>query len=96
MEGREVCLEAFTRFFAIEPNYRLHIASMSRSSEDVLIRGRSEADDPRFTVSTLFRARCDERELHEWQSYSAIQGAAICRMLAGSNANRGPSPGSIY
>ena len=90
IEGRDTCLDAFERFFALEPNYRLEIASMSRNGADVLIKGKSTADDPRFAISTLFRARCDDAHLHEWQSYSAAKGAAICRLLAGERANAGP------
>lgn len=90
MEGRETCLAAFERFFALEPNYRLEIASMSRNGQDVLIKGRSTASDPRFAASTLFRARCYENQLHEWQSYSAAKGAAVCRLLIGDRASQGP------
>ena len=90
MEGRQTCLDAFARFFGLEPNYRLEIASMSRNGADVLIKGRSMATDPRFAVSNLFRARCDEAYLREWQSYSAAKGAAICQLLVGDKANKGP------
>lgn len=96
IEGRQTCLDAFARFFQLEPNYRLDIASMSRNGADVLIKGRSSADNPRFAISTLFRARCDETHLHEWQSYSAAKGAAICQLLVGERANRGPYIGAPF
>ena len=90
MEGRATCLEAFQRFFALEPGYRLEVQTMGRSGQNVLITGRSTAADPRFATSRLFRARCDERQVHEWQSYSEQQETAICRLLAGAEARAGP------
>jgi ketosteroid isomerase-like protein len=90
IEGRDNCLSAFERFFAIEPAYRLEVETMGRSGEHVLITGRSRASDPRFATSRVFRARCDEHVLFEWQSYSDQQGTAICRLLAGDKAQHGP------
>jgi len=90
MEGRDTVVEAMEKFFAIEPEYRLHVSSMGRSAGNVLINGHATARDPRFSSSTIWRARADGTHLHEWQSYSPQPGAAVCRLLVGDKAQMGP------
>jgi hypothetical protein len=89
IDGREDCLKALERFFALEPNYHLHIETIGRHRDEVLITGYTTADDPRFATSTAFRLRADARHLHEWQSYSAVRGPRICRLLSMDKAQMG-------
>lgn len=90
MEGRETCLEALERLFDLEPEYRIHVASMGRAGDNVLINGHTTASDPRFVGTTLWRAKADRTHVHEWQGYSARPGARMCRLLVGDKAQMGP------
>jgi len=90
MEGRDTCLEALERLFDIEPAYKIHVRSMGRAGDDVLISGSTTASDPRFAGATLWRARADGRHMHEWQRYSARPGALTCRLLVGDKTQMGP------
>ena len=58
----------------------------------ILITGRATANDPRFARSERLRARADKRHLHEWQSYSPVQGLGICRLLPREKAELGSFP----
>lgn len=90
MEGRETCLEGLEKLFDIEPDYRIHIASMGRAGDDVLINGHTTGSDPRFLGTTLWRARTDGGQMREWQGYSARPGAHLCRLLVGDKTQMGP------
>ena len=86
LEGRELCLEVMGRFFEVEPEYRIHVETMSRSGEDVLLRGHVTARDPRLRLATLWRARSDEQQMREWQGYSIVGAPPLARILAGKRA----------
>lgn len=90
IEGRETCIQLMERFFELEPDYRIHVETMGRAGENVLIKGRTTARHPHFATTTLWRARSDKRHLHEWQSYSPAPGASYCRLLVGDKAQMGP------
>lgn len=89
MEGKQTCLEGLERLFALEPEYRIHVQSIGRNGDNLLITGRATACDPHFAETTLWRARTDDRHLHEWQSYSSLRGPAITRLLVGDKAQKG-------
>jgi ketosteroid isomerase-like protein len=90
MEGRETCLEGMERLFAIDPDYRIHVETIGRSGDNVLITGHATASDPRFATTTLWRALADGQHLHEWQSYSHSRGPSVARLLVGDKAQMGP------
>ena len=90
IEGRDLCVEAVEKFFAMEPDYQLHVASMGRAGGNVLIKGHTTASDPLFAATTLWRARSDGRHLHEWQSYSSQVEVSVTRLVVGEKARIGP------
>lgn len=96
MQGRETCLEGLEKLFDMEPTYRIHVDSMGRAGDNVLINGHTTASDPRFLGTTLWRAKADGRHMHEWQSYSARLETRVCRLLVGDKAQMGPFLEGVY
>jgi ketosteroid isomerase-like protein len=90
MEGRETCVKGLERFFALDPDYRIHVESIGRTGDNALIAGHVTARDPQFATTRLWRALADGRHLREWQSYSDELGPSVSHLLAGEQAHRGP------
>lgn len=85
--GREDCLEAMRRFFALDPGFTLHVESIITNADETLVKGRTTAADPRLALDTLWRARSTTTHLVEWQSYSAKPSPAVLHILMGSRAH---------
>ena len=81
--GREVVMQAVERVFALDPGFRIDVESSSFSDPFVLMRGWANSANPDFgRRRSVWRARCDDGLIGEWQSWAEGGPPAMTRTYA--------------
>ena len=80
LEGRDNALSALRVFFSSETDFRIDAETIVLRGDEVLVRGRAEARDPRLAKDTLWRVRVEAGKVAFWQSYGAVD-LPLARML---------------
>lgn len=81
VRGHDQCVEASRRFFALDLDYDLDVATVVAHPPDVLITGTMRSTDNRLARDCLWRARCENGKLVEWQSFADGPGLNVARLL---------------
>ena len=82
VDGRTNALEAMRRFMRLAPDFHIEMTSISSHRNQVFMRGRATCSDHRLAGDVLWRAVADDRQIHEWQSYSPeSSGPHLMRIL---------------
>lgn len=84
--GRDDCIEAARRFFEFAPDFSLAVETIAVHGGDVLVSGRTSAEEPMLRCDRLWRARTDGTYLLEWQSYGEGSRLPLARALMGERA----------
>lgn len=80
VEGREIFLAAAQELFAADPEFRIEIETISFSDPYVLMRGWASSGIAEYgRRRAVWRARCDDGLLGEWQSWAEGAPPAMSR-----------------
>lgn len=81
VRGHDHCVEASRRFFALDIEYELDAATLVAHPPHVLITGRMRSNDTRLARDCLWRARCEDGQIVEWQSFADGPGLNVAPLL---------------
>jgi ketosteroid isomerase-like protein len=81
IRGRDDCLEASRRFFALPFEFHLHAEDVVVRADHVLIRGEMRSSHPGLARDSLWRARTEGEHLVEWQSFASGESLALAHLL---------------
>ena len=81
VEGFEDSAAAVDAFLALDEGFRVHIESSTMRGDDILLRGHTEAHDPRLATDTLWIARVAEGKMLYWQSFGSPDAPALAHLL---------------
>ena len=85
--GRELVLAGSRAMFAADPGFHIDIESSSFSDPYVLMRGWVSSDNPAIgRRRAVWRARCDGKQIGEWQSWAEGSPPSLSRALAPGQA----------
>ena len=78
--GRDVVMLGVERLFASDPGFELEVESVSYSDPFVLMRGWANSSVPAFgRRRAVWRARCEDGQISEWQSWAEGGPPAMSR-----------------
>ena len=72
LHGREQSLALLHHAERTAPDFRLVVSAMSVRGDDILISGKAETSDFEMGNTTQWRARANNSQMLEWQSYGPL------------------------
>lgn len=81
--GRDLFIAGSQALFSADPGFHIEVESSSFSDPFVLMRGWVSSDNPDIgRRRAVWRARCDGKQLGEWQSWAEGSPPSLSRALA--------------
>ena len=81
--GRDLVMAGSRALFVADPGFHIEVESTSFSDPYVLMRGWVSSDNPDVgRRRAVWRARCDEGLIGEWQSWAEGSPPSLSRALA--------------
>lgn len=81
--GRDAVMAGTRRLFEADPGFQVEVETMSFSDPDVLLRGWASSDMPAFgRRRAVWRARCENGLISEWQSWAEGGPPAMSRTFS--------------
>ena len=90
VEGYEDSVAAVDAFLALDDGFKMHVESAVLRGEDILMRGYTEARDPRLATDTLWTARVEDGKVKYWQSFGSPDSPALAHLLMPEKARPAP------
>lgn len=70
LRGAHHCLALLKRVADLAPDYRLDVTTIVERGDNILISGKSLTKNEEMAGSTQWRARAQNGEMLEWQTYT--------------------------
>lgn len=81
IEGYEDSVDGVRALLDLDAGFRMHVDSYALHHGDVLMRGETEADDPRLAHDTLWLAKVEDGRIRYWQSFGDSNSPALAHIL---------------
>ncbi|MGB3165917.1 MAG: nuclear transport factor 2 family protein [Alteraurantiacibacter sp.] len=90
VDGHEDSKAAVDAFLGLAEGFRLHVTSSTMRGDDILLRGHTEANDPRLATDTLWLARVADGKMQYWQSFGGADAPPLAHLLLPDRAKAAP------
>lgn len=89
VRGRDDCIEASRRFFAMPIDFSIKIDSAIARDGEVLVRGKVRSNDRVLAHDCLWRAVSNGEQMFEFQSYAQGEAKPVAHLLMPASARYG-------
>ena len=81
IQGYDDCRAGVRAFLDLDRGFRMHVDNYTLRHGDVLMRGHTEAHDPRLAHDTLWLVKVEDGKMRFWQSFGDMHSPALAHIL---------------